>query len=153
MFKEKRSIWTFLLSSLMFLLMAGTAFAGEADIKLPDLAQISFLSGSLQAMTILNIGLVVCLIGIIFGVMQYIQTKNLPAHKAVLDVSQTIWETCKTYLFQQGKFLVALWILIAICMSFYFGGLQGTPVSDVIIILICSIVGILGSYVVAWFGI
>jgi K(+)-stimulated pyrophosphate-energized sodium pump len=89
----------------------------------------------------------------IFGVLQYLQTKNLPAHKAMLDVSQTIWETCKTYLFQQGKFLVALWILIAICMIYYFGVLQGKVVSDIIIILVCSIVGILGSYTVAWFGI
>jgi len=88
-----------------------------------------------------------------FGIMQYVQTKNLPAHKAMLDVSQTIWETCKTYLFQQGKFLIALWILIAICIVYYFGALQGKGVSDIIIILICSILGILGSYTVAWFGI
>jgi K(+)-stimulated pyrophosphate-energized sodium pump len=153
MLQTKRSIWTFLLSSFMFLLLAGTAFAGEADIKLPDLTQISFLGGSLAGLTILNVGLVVCLIGMIFGIMQYVQTKNLPAHKAMLDVSQTIWETCKTYLFQQGKFLVGLWILIAICMIYYFGVLQGKAASDIIIIMICSIVGILGSYTVAWFGI
>ena len=153
MLQNKRSIWTFLLSSLMFLLMAGAAFAGEADIKLPDLTTISFLGGALSGMTILNAGLIVCLIGMIFGVLQYVQTKNLPAHKAMLDVSQTIWETCKTYLFQQGKFLVGLWILIAICMIYYFGVLQGKAVSDIIIILVCSIVGILGSYTVAWFGI
>ena len=89
----------------------------------------------------------------IFGIIQYVQTKNLPAHKAMLDVSQTIWETCKTYLFQQGKFLIALWILIAVCIVYYFGALQGKVVSDIIIILACSIVGILGSYTVAWFGI
>jgi K(+)-stimulated pyrophosphate-energized sodium pump len=153
MLQNKRSIWTFLLSSLMFLLMAGAAFAGEADIKLPDLTTISFLGGALQGITILNVGLVICLIGMIFGIIQYVQTKNLPAHKAMLDVSQTIWETCKTYLFQQGKFLIALWILIAICMIYYFGVLQGKVVSDIIIILVCSIVGILGSYTVAWFGI
>jgi K(+)-stimulated pyrophosphate-energized sodium pump len=153
MLQNKRSIWTFLLSALMFLLMAGAAFAGEADIKLPDLTAISFLGGALSGIMILNVGLVVCLIGMIFGVLQYLQTKNLPAHKAMLDVSQTIWETCKTYLFQQGKFLVALWILIAICMIYYFGVLQGKVASDIIIILVCSIVGILGSYTVAWFGI
>ena len=153
MLQNKRSIWTFLLSSLMFLLMAGAAFAGEADIKLPDLSTISFLGGALSGMMILNVGLVICLIGMIFGIIQYVQTKNLPAHKAMLDVSQTIWETCKTYLFQQGKFLVGLWILIAICMIYYFGVLQGKAVSDIIIILVCSIVGILGSYTVAWFGI
>ncbi|MDP2853716.1 MAG: sodium-translocating pyrophosphatase [Smithellaceae bacterium] len=153
MFREKRSIWTFLLSSLMFLLMAGTAFAGEANIKLPDLSQITFLGGSLSGMTILNIGLIICLIGMVFGILQYVQTKNLPAHKAMLDVSQTIWETCKTYLFQQGKFLIALWVLIAVCMIYYFGFLEQMPASSVFIIMIASIVGILGSYAVAWFGI
>ncbi|MGD0170101.1 MAG: sodium-translocating pyrophosphatase, partial [Smithella sp.] len=153
MLQNKRSIWTFLLSFLMFLLMAGAAFAGEADIKLPDLTQVSFLGGALAGLTILNFGLIVCAIGMIFGIMQYVQTKNLPAHKAMLDVSQTIWETCKTYLFQQGKFLIALWVLIAICIAYYFGVLEAKAISDVIIILVCSIVGILGSYTVAWFGI
>jgi K(+)-stimulated pyrophosphate-energized sodium pump len=153
MLQNKRSIWTFLLSSLMFLLMAGAAFAGEADIKLPDVLQVSFLGGALSGAIILNVGLLICAIGMIFGIIQYVQTKNLPAHKAMLDVSQTIWETCKTYLFQQGKFLIALWILIAICMVYYFGVLQGKAVSDIIIILVCSILGILGSYSVAWFGI
>jgi K(+)-stimulated pyrophosphate-energized sodium pump len=153
MLQNKRSIWTFLLSTLMFLLMAGAAFAGEADIKLPDLTQVSFLGGALAGLTILNFGLIVCAIGMIFGIMQYVQTKNLPAHKAMLDVSQTIWETCKTYLFQQGKFLIALWVLIAICIAYYFGVLEAKAISDVIIILVCSIVGILGSYTVAWFGI
>ena len=71
----------------------------------------------------------------------------------MLDVSQTIWETCKTYLFQQGKFLIGLWILIALVIVYYFGALQGAQASGIVIILICSIVGILGSYVVAWFGI
>ena len=120
MFRNKRSIWTFLLSGLLVLLSAGAALASEADIKLPDLSQVSFMGGALSGMMILNVGLVICIIGLIFGVMQYVQTKNLPAHQAMLDVSQTIWETCKTYLFQQGKFLIGLWILIAICMIYYF---------------------------------
>src|SRR4030066_1428357 len=153
MFQNKRSIWTILLSGIVFLLLAGTAFAGEADIKLPDLTNIAFLGGTLTGMMILNIGLVICAIGMIFGVIQYLQTKNLPAHQSMLAVSQTIWETCKTYLFQQGKFLIGLWILIAACIFYYFYGLQGSPIDGVIIILICSIVGILGSYSVAWFGI
>ncbi len=153
MFRNRTSIWTFLLSGLMILLAVGAAFAGEADIKVPDLTKVSFLGGSLAGLTILNVGLLICVIGMGFGVMQYIQTKNLPAHKAMLDVSQTIWETCKTYLFQQGKFLVGLWILIAICMVYYFGALSGMPAGEIVIILICSILGILGSYVVAWFGI
>ena len=153
MFRNKRSIWTFLLSGLLVLLSAGAALASEADIKLPDLSQVSFMGGALSGMMILNVGLVICIIGLIFGVMQYVQTKNLPAHQAMLDVSQTIWETCKTYLFQQGKFLIGLWILIAICMIYYFGGLSGMPAGEIVIILVCSILGILGSYVVAWFGI
>ena len=153
MFRNRTSIWTFLLSTLMILLAAGAAIAGEADIKVPDLTQVSFLGGALAGLTILNVGLLICLIGMGFGIMQYIQTKNLPAHKAMLDVSQTIWETCKTYLFQQGKFLIALWILIAICMIYYFGVLSGMPAGEIGIILVCSILGILGSYVVAWFGI
>ncbi|MBP7341743.1 MAG: sodium-translocating pyrophosphatase [Smithellaceae bacterium] len=153
MFKDKRVIWTLLLSSLLFLLAAGSAFAGEANIKLPDLHQVTFMGGSLAGMTILNVGLIICLIGLGFGLLQYMQTKNLPAHKAMLDVSQTIWETCKTYLLQQGKFLLGLWILIAICIIYYFGFLEEMGGSAVVIILIASVVGILGSYAVAWFGI
>jgi K(+)-stimulated pyrophosphate-energized sodium pump len=153
MFKDKRGIWTLLLSSLLLLLAAGSAFAGEANIKLPDLHQVTFMGGSLAGMTILNVGLIICLIGLGFGLLQYMQTKNLPAHKAMLDVSQTIWETCKTYLLQQGKFLLGLWILIAICIIYYFGFLEEMGGSAVVIILIASIVGILGSYAVAWFGI
>jgi K(+)-stimulated pyrophosphate-energized sodium pump len=129
------------------------AFAGEADIKLPDLSQVTFMGGSLDGISILNFGLVVCIIGMIFGLMQYIQTKNLPAHQAMLDVSATIWETCKTYVLQQGKFLAGLWILIAICMVYYFGFLSGMEIGNILIVLFCSIMGILGSYGVAWFGI
>jgi K(+)-stimulated pyrophosphate-energized sodium pump len=150
----KRGLW-FQLCSLVFslLLMTPLALAGEADIKIPDLTQISFMGGSLGGLTILNVGLVICAIGMIFGWYQYNQTKNLPAHQAMLDVSNTIWETCKTYLFQQGKFLAGLWILIAICIVYYFMGLQGNTIGAVLMILFCSIMGILGSYGVAWFGI
>jgi len=129
------------------------AFAGEADIKIPDLTQVAFMGGSLGGLTILNIGLLICAIGMIFGWFQFTQTKNLPSHQAMLDVSNTIWETCKTYLFQQGKFLAGLWVLIAICIVYYFVGLQGNTIGAVVIILFCSVMGILGSYGVAWFGI
>jgi len=150
----KRGFWSLFCSlAIILFLMTPMAFAGEADIKLPDLTQVSFMGGSLGGMTILNVGLVICLIGMVFGWMQYIQTKNLPAHQAMLDVSNTIWETCKTYLFQQGKFLAGLWILIAICIVYYFMGLQGNTIGAVLMILFCSIMGILGSYGVAWFGI
>src|SRR5450759_2016947 len=138
MLQNKRSSWTFLLSGIIFLLLAGTAFAGEADIKLPDLTNITFPGGALKGITILNVGLFICVIGMIFGLIQYVQTKNLPSHQSMLDVSKTIWETCKTYLFQQGKFLVGLWILIAVCIIYYFYGLQGSPVNGIIIILSVS---------------
>jgi K(+)-stimulated pyrophosphate-energized sodium pump len=150
----KRGFWSLFCSlAIILFLMTPMAFAGEADIKLPDLAQVSFMGGMLGGLTILNVGLIVCLIGMAFGLLQYTQTKNLPAHQAMLDVSNTIWETCKTYLFQQGKFLAGLWILIAICIVYYFMGLQGNTFSAVLMILFCSIMGILGSYGVAWFGI
>ncbi|MBU4122007.1 MAG: sodium-translocating pyrophosphatase, partial [Proteobacteria bacterium] len=150
----KRSLGSLLgTTGISLLLMPPMAFAGEADIKIPDLTQISFIGGSLGGLTILNVGLVICAIGMIFGWLQYKQTKNLPAHQAMLDVSNTIWETCKTYLFQQGKFLAGLWVLLAICIIYYFVGLQGNTIGAVLIILFCSVMGILGSYGVAWFGI
>ncbi|MCK9229839.1 MAG: sodium-translocating pyrophosphatase [Syntrophales bacterium] len=153
MFESKKSVWTFLLSGLIVLLSAGAAWAAEVNIQLPNLAEVSFMGGALGGMTILNVGIIISLIGMGFGVLQYAQTKNLPAHNAMLDVSQTIWETCKTYLFQQGKFLTALWVLIAICMIYYFGWLADQSMGRVLIILLASVVGILGSYGVAWFGI
>ena len=150
----KRGFGSLLFALVIILfLMTPMAFAGEADIKLPDLSQVSFMGGSLGGLTILNVGLIICLIGMAFGWMQYSQTKNLPAHQAMLDVSNTIWETCKTYLFQQGKFLAGLWVLIAICIFYYFVGLQHNTLGAVAVILFCSIMGILGSYGVAWFGI
>jgi K(+)-stimulated pyrophosphate-energized sodium pump len=150
----KRSFWPLLCSlAIILFLMVPRAFAGEADIKIPDLTQVAFMGGSLGGLTILNIGLLICVVGMIFGWFQYIQTKNLPSHQAMLDVSNTIWETCKTYLFQQGKFLAGLWVLIAICIVYYFVGLQGNTIGAVMLILFCSVMGILGSYGVAWFGI
>jgi K(+)-stimulated pyrophosphate-energized sodium pump len=143
-----------LFSSLFLLFMTGaTAFASEADINIPDLTAVSFMGGSLGGLTILNFGLLICLLGAGFGWMQYNQTKGLPAHQSMLDVSHTIWETCKTYLFQQGKFLAALWVLIAIALIYYFMGLQHATLGAMLIILVASILGILGSYGVAWFGI
>ena len=127
--------------------------ASEADIKIPDLKSVSFFDGSLSGNAVLMIGLVVCALGVVYGWMQYIQTKNLPVHSSMAAVSQIIWETCKTYLFQQGKFLAALWVLIAVCMGYYFGVLSHMSVVHVAIVLAASVLGILGSYGVAWFGI
>jgi K(+)-stimulated pyrophosphate-energized sodium pump len=130
------------------------AFAGDADINLPALDQVSFgANQNFSAHAILISGLVICLIGAAFGIFQYLQIRALPVHKSMRDVSAIIWETCKTYLFQQGKFLAALWILIALCMIYYFKFLQEKTFGSVVVILGSSILGILGSYGVAWFGI
>lgn len=127
--------------------------ASEADIRIPDLTQIQFFGGSLTGMGILMIGLAVCALGTLYGWMQYLQTRNLPVHSSMGAVSQIIWETCKTYLFQQGKFLAMLWLLIAVCMGYYFRVLSHMSAGHVVVILLASILGILGSYGVAWFGI
>jgi len=139
---------------LMFILAALPAFAGEADIILPDLSKVTFtIFGSVvSGVSIMYFGIVICFIGLIFSVIQASQTKKMPAHKCMLDVSAVIWETCKSYLGQQGKFLFILWLLIAACMVYYFLGLSHVPFGSVVIILICSVLGILGSYGVAWFG-
>src|ERR1700733_9587993 len=141
-------------------------FAGEADIKIPDLTGVKFDGlGGVSGASLMYLGLVVCLVGAVFGLVQYFQTKALPVHESMAQVSETIWETCKTYLFTQGKFLAILWVLIAGCMVYYFGFLSDhkdevgnmIPTSkvafDVVVILCASVLGILGSYGVAWFGI
>lgn len=137
-----------------FMLLALPVFAGEADIKLPDLSQTKFavFGGEMSGLSIMYFGLIVCLIGLVFAYIQYKQTHNLPAHKSMLDVSEVIWETCKSYLAQQGKFLIGLWVLIAVCMVYYFMVLSHKPFGEMVLILFASILGILGSYGVAWFG-
>jgi len=131
---------------LSFLFLISPAvFAGEADLKVPTLEPYQN--------QMLMIGLLICLLGIAFGLYQYFKVKKLPAHKSMLDVAQIIFETCKTYLLQQGKFLAILFLFIAICVAFYFGGLQGKSVGGVALILSWTVIGILGSYAVAWFGI
>jgi K(+)-stimulated pyrophosphate-energized sodium pump len=160
----RHNSWTRSFWFLAFILLGATPLpAGEADIKIPDLGTANF--PGISGMAILYAGLVVCLFGAAFGWMQYRQTVALPVHPRMKDVSNIIWETCKTYLFTQGKFLVGLWVLIAACMVYYFGFLSehkdaagnalsgGTVVFNVIVILLASILGILGSYGVAWFGI
>ena len=127
--------------------------ASESDIHIPDLKAVSFFDGGLSGHAVLMIGLAVCALGVIYGWMQYLQTKSLPVHASMGAVSQIIWETCKTYLFQQGKFLAVLWVLIAVCMTYYFGVLSHNSAAHVVIILLASVLGILGSYGVAWFGI
>jgi K(+)-stimulated pyrophosphate-energized sodium pump len=126
---------------------------GEASLVLPDLSSVSFLG--LNGHTLLMIGLLFCLGGLLFGLAIYVQLKNLPVHRTMRDISELIYETCKTYLFTQGKFILLLWAFIAVIIALYFGVLA--PVGNVAvtlpIILLFSLVGIAGSYGVAWFGI
>ena len=137
-----------------FLTSGASLRASEADLHIPSFAPVKFdgLFG-VTGIELMYLGLVICAIGAIFGLVQYRQTKALPVHKSMSDVSQIIWETCKTYLFQQGKFLAILWLLIAACIFSYFKILEGKTTGDVAVILAASVLGILGSYGVAWFGI
>jgi K(+)-stimulated pyrophosphate-energized sodium pump len=138
----------------IFLASAAALHASEADLKIPPLDTVSFdgLWG-VTGIQLMYMGIMMCVIGCSFGLVQYKQTKALPVHKSMSDVSQTIWETCKTYLFQQGKFLAILWLLIGGCIFFYFKVLEVKSFGSVLVILAASILGILGSYGVAWFGI
>ena len=128
--------------------------ASEADIKIPDLTQVRFDGlGGLSGISLMYIGIALCFVGAVFGLIQYTQTKALPVHESMAKVSNSIWETCKTYLFTQGKFLAILWLLIAACIFYYFKVLEGNTLKHVLVVLLASILGILGSYSVAWFGI
>ncbi|HYT20267.1 MAG TPA: sodium-translocating pyrophosphatase [Candidatus Polarisedimenticolia bacterium] len=126
---------------------------GEASLKLPDLSQVSFLG--IDGHKLLLFGIVICIFGLGFGLAIYSRLKNLPVHKSMRDISELIYETCKTYLFTQGKFLLILWVFIAVVIVMYFGWLAPVHPTAVTlpIILIFSLVGIAGSYGVAWFGI
>jgi K(+)-stimulated pyrophosphate-energized sodium pump len=146
--------WTRGALALALLGTGTTAFGSEADIKIPPLDAVKFNGlGGISGTNLMYLGILICVIGAIFGLLQYVQTKALPVHDCMAKVSNTIWETCKTYLFTQGKFLAILWVLIALCMVYYFKVLQNNTIGHVIVILLASILGILGSYGVAWFGI
>jgi len=121
------------------------AMASEADLKIPQLSPYQN--------NLLLLGFVVCLGGLGFGLYQFMKVKKLKAHQSMLDVSHIIFETCKTYLIQQGKFLLILFAFIALCIAFYFGFLQEMGAGGVVLILSWTVIGILGSYGVAWFGI
>jgi len=127
------------------------AVHGEADLVLPDLGNSSFLG--LSGRILLFIGLGICVAGLAFGIRIYNQLKNMDVHSSMLEVSELIYETCKTYLITQGKFLAGLWAIIAVVIVMYFGWLEGKPATTVGTIVLFSVIGILGSYMVAWFGI
>jgi len=130
---------------------AERAAGGEVNLVLPDLAQVDV--GGYNGRTLLMGGMVVSALGIAFGLIILTQLKNLPVHRLMREVSELIYETCKTYLITQGKFLALLEVFIAIVIVLYFGLLSGLGVERVVIILLFSVIGILGSYSVAWFGI
>ena len=124
---------------------------GEANLKLPDLSSVSFLG--IDGHKLLLIGIVFCVLGLGFGLAIYMRLKNLAVHRAMREISELIYETCKTYLVTQGKFLMLLWAFIAVVILLYFGVLLKYEAARVAIILFFSVVGIAGSYGVAWFGI
>src|SRR5262252_10589762 len=128
---------------------------GEANLKLPDLSQVRFLG--MDGHKLLLFGILFCLFGLAFGLWIYTRLKNLPVHKSMREISELIYETCKTYLQTQGKFLLLLWAFIAIVIVLYFGWLApipGKPLAVAVpIILLFSLLGMGGSYAVAWFGI
>jgi K(+)-stimulated pyrophosphate-energized sodium pump len=137
--------------ALLSLLNAAPAAASEAELQLPDLGSVSF--HGISGHNLLLAGLLVCLGGMAFGLVMYTQLKNLPVHRSMREISELIFETCKTYLQTQGKFILLLEVFIGAVMIFYFGWLRGFPATKVVVILLFSLVGIAGSYGVAWFGI
>jgi K(+)-stimulated pyrophosphate-energized sodium pump len=130
---------------------APEAAGGEANLKLPDLSRVEFLG--VNGHRLLTIGILFCVFGLGFGLTIYTRLKNLPVHRAMLEISELIYETCKTYLITQGKFLLLLEAFIAVVIILYFGVLLKFEAMRVAIILLFSVVGIAGSYGVAWFGI
>jgi K(+)-stimulated pyrophosphate-energized sodium pump len=162
---KTRKYWPLLVLGLLTFL-CHSALGSEANIKVPSLADVRFEGlGGISGTALMYLGILICFVGGAFGLLQYKQTKALPVHASMSQVSNMIWETCKTYLFTQGKFLAILWGLIAACMIYYFGFLSehkdadglalssGHVAFNVMVILAASVLGILGSYGVAWFGI
>jgi K(+)-stimulated pyrophosphate-energized sodium pump len=130
---------------------------GEASLKLPNLSSVSFFNGAIDGHRLLLIGILFCLFGLTFGMVIYLRLKNLPVHRSMREISELIYETCKTYLITQGRFILFLWVFIAVIITLYFGWLKPVPGKSVAltlpIILLFSLIGIAGSYGVAWFGI
>jgi K(+)-stimulated pyrophosphate-energized sodium pump len=163
-FSARRVATRILAAGALLTLGSTAAFAqtseaggGEAALKLPDLSQVSFFNGAIDGHKLLLIGILFCLFGLGFGMAIYMRLKNLPVHRSMREISELIYETCKTYLITQGKFILLLWVFIAVIIAAYFGWLSPVPGKSVgltlPIILAFSLVGIAGSYGVAWFGI
>ena len=149
---KKIKCWSILLVTAL-LVVSGEALASEIDLKIPSLDVAYNIFGFVvTGSQILLYGLGICVFGLLFGLCEFVGIKGLPAHKAMIDVSNTIYETCKTYMKQQAKLLVVLEVFIAVCIFYYFYYLNATPLPKVMTVLAWSILGILGSYAVAWFG-
>ncbi len=147
----KASLGKVILLAAMVLGIVPQVYASEADIVVPDLGLQTFFG--MSGYSLLLIGIVVCFLGMVFGWFAFARLKGLPVHKSMSEISELIYETCKTYLLTQGRFILILWAFIAIIMVVYFGWLKPVGMSNLIIIILFSLVGIAGSYVVAWFGI
>ena len=148
MIKKFVSPMTLLAIFAVMILGISPAFASEADLVVPSIQSISK-----DSYTLLLIGLGISVAGLIFGLVEFLKIKKLDVHEVMNNVGNTIFETCKTYLVQQGKFLLVLEVLIGLCIAFYFGYLNHMGAKGVLTILAWSVIGILGSYAVAWFGI
>ncbi len=168
---QNRIIFTALAVAAFFGLSTASVFAaetghkpgGEANLLLPDLSKVQFMG--VDGHNLLLAGIVVSALGLLFGLLMFMNLKKLPVHQSMRDISELIYETCKTYLVTQGKFILILWLFIGIITAFYFGKLAvtvdpvtnavvyGFPLTKVLVILLFSLVGIAGSYGVAWFGI
>jgi K(+)-stimulated pyrophosphate-energized sodium pump len=156
-----RRCWYKAIATMGLLLVPAAAIAqtdqggGEANLILPDLTTVNFFG--INGHALLMIGLLFCVGGLLFGLAIYVQLKNLPVHRTMREISELIYETCKTYLITQGKFILVLWAFIAVIIALYFGYLAPVPGKSIgvtlPIILLFSLVGIAGSYGVAWFGI
>jgi K(+)-stimulated pyrophosphate-energized sodium pump len=148
------NVWRLLVAVILPIFSTSISFANEANLHVPDLGiNVNFFGTQVLGTTILTGGILVGLLGIVFGLIEFTRIRNLKAHKSMLDISHIIYETCKTYLLQQGKFLILLEVFIGACMIYYFGVLSGFEASKVMLILLWSVLGILGSFGVAWFGI
>ncbi len=147
------SPWRTVFRSLGFLLtfLAAPALASEAELVIPDLSSVTFLG--IPGSALLSSGVIVCALGLVFGLVIYRQLQAMPVHQSMREISELIYETCKTYLLTQGKFILILWSFIAVIMVAYFGWLRHFSVDRVLLIIFFSLVGIAGSYGVAWFGI
>ncbi len=129
------------------------AFASEIDLNVPMLdVDYNIWGFATDGAKILSYGLIICVLGLIFGLYEFVKIKKMPAHESMLKISNLIYETCKTYMKQQAKLLLVLEAFIAVCIFYYFFYLNNTPLSKVLTVLGWSVLGILGSYLVAWFG-